>query len=269
MAESDEPLRIAGRELGSRLLLGTSRYPSPAALADCIEQARPGFLTVSVRRAGSGGNGFYELLQETGLPLVPNTAGCRTAKEACVTASMARELLGTNWVKLELIGDDETQAPDPFALVEAAAQLLREDYVVLAYCTEDLALCMRLAELGCHAIMPWAAPIGSGQGLTQPERLALLRQRLPTSVLVVDAGLGRPSDAAAAMELGYDAVLLNTAVAQAREPAPMAAAFRAATDAGRRAWRAGIMPRHSMAQPSTLAPDIPVDQYASSSSTSS
>ncbi|MBF2735776.1 MAG: thiazole synthase [Betaproteobacteria bacterium AqS2] len=240
---------MAGRRLASRLLLGTSRYPSPAALADCVARAGPGLLTVSVRRSAGGGNAFYELLKEAGPPLVPNTAGCRTVAEACRTASMARELLGTNWVKLELIGDDETQAPDPFALVEAAEQLLREDYVVLAYCTEDLALCTRLA------------PIGSGQGLNHPERLALLRQRLAGSVLVVDAGIGRPSDAAAAMELGYDAVLLNTAVALAREPAPMAAAFRAAVDAGRTAYRAGIMPRHDMAQPSTLAPDIPVERY--------
>ena len=261
MAEDADQFAIAGRRLASRLLLGTSRYPSPAALADCVARARPGCLTVSVRRSGGGGNAFYELLREAGPPLVPNTAGCRTVKEACRTASMARELLGTSWVKLELIGDDETQAPDPFALAEAAEQLLREDYVVLAYCTEDLALCMRLAELGCHAIMPWGAPIGSGQGLTQPGRLALLRQRLPDSVLIVDAGIGRPSDAAAAMELGYDAVLLNTAVAQAREPAPMAAAFRAAVDAGRAAHRAGIMPRHDMARPSTLAPDIPVERY--------
>lgn len=251
-------LIIAGEALPSRMLLGTSRYPSPAILGKAITAANPGFITVALRRAGTEGGDFYDLLASFAVRVVPNTAGCRTAKEACTTARMARELLDTNWIKLEVIADDASQAPDPFELVRAAEELLADDFIVLAYCTEDLALCQRLAGAGCHAVMPWGAPIGSGQGLSTPERLTLLRHHLPDTVLIVDAGLGRPSDAAQAMELGFDGVLLNTAVATAGDPASMAAAFAAATTAGRHAFCAGIMPRHDTAHPSTPTLEAPL-----------
>ena len=254
-------LTIANTSLASRLMLGTSGYPSPAVLANCVAAATPGFVTVALRRAGGHGSAFYDLVAGLGVPLVPNTAGCRTAKEACVTAHLARELLGTDWVKLEVIADDDTLAPDPFELTIAAEKLLADGFKVLAYCTEDLALCRRLANMGCHAIMPWGAPIGSGQGLVATAALARLRDRLPDSVLIIDAGLGRPSDAAQAMELGYDGVLLNTAVAKAREPVTMAGAFAQAVTAGRSGYTAGIIPRLAMAHPSTPAPDAPLAEF--------
>ena len=245
------PLTIAGKALDGQLLLGTARYPSLDVLGQCIRAASPGLLTVAVRRAGGEGRGFYQLLAGFDLPLIPNTAGCHSAREACTLARLARDLLNTNWVKLEVIADDETQTPDPFELLAAAEQLLAEDFVVLAYCSDDLVLCQRLAQAGCHAVMPWGSPIGSGQGLTAPRRLSMIRERLPDTVLIVDAGIGRPSDAAQAMELGFDGVLINTAVATARDPASMAGAFAAAIQAGRRAHAAGIMPRNEMSQPSS------------------
>lgn len=253
-----ENLIIAGTELPSRLLLGTARYPSPAILQAAVAAATPGFITVALRRAGTAGTDFYNLLQQFGSRIVPNTAGCKTAKEACTTARMGRELLETNWVKLEVIADDATQAPEPFELVKAATELLADDFVVLAYCSDELALCQRLAGLGCHAVMPWGSPIGSGQGITAPDRLELLRHRLAATILIVDAGLGHPSDAALAMELGYDGVLVNTAVATAAKPAAMAAAFAQATIAGRSGFLAGMMPRHAFATPSTPAIEAPI-----------
>ena len=252
---------IAGKRLSSRMMLGTARYPSPAVLVDSVSRCRPGFVTVSLRRSGSEGSSFYDLVAGLGVPLVPNTAGCRTAKEACLTASMARELLDTNWVKLEVIADDHSLAPDPFGLVEAADSLVKDGFCVLAYCTEDLALCNRLAEIGCSAIMPWGSPIGSGQGIANTERLERLRSALPGQVLIIDAGIGRPSDAAQAMEMGFDGVLLNTAVALAGDPVSMSGAFANAIASGRTACLAGIMPRHSMATPSTPPPDAVADLH--------
>ena len=255
MATAD--LVIAGKRLPARLLLGTARYPSPAVLAHCVRAAEPAMLTVSLRRTGPGGADFYHLLRNTGCPLLPNTAGCRTAVEAVRCASMARQLLSTNWLKLEVIGDDESMHPDPFELLVAAKELIAKGFDVLAYATEDLVLCRRLHELGCAAVMPWAAPIGSGQGIRHPERLVMLRERLPDAVLIVDAGIGRPSDAAMAMELGMDAVLLNTAIATATDPPAMATAFAAAVRAGRAAHLAGIMPITEFAQTSTPLTNIP------------
>ena len=257
---SDE-LNIAGKTLASRLMLGTSRYPSPAILQECIVAANPGFITVSIRRSSGGGNNFYDLISMMNVPLVPNTAGCRNADEAYTTATMARELLNSNWIKLEIIDDEETQCPNVIELLSAAKKLLANDFKVLAYCTEDLSVCSRLADLGCHAIMPWGSPIGSGQGLNYPQRLEQLRNRLYDQTLIIDAGIGKPSDAALALELGYDAVLLNTAVALAHKPIDMAAAFKLAVAAGRKAYKAGTIPAQNLAQPSTLAPDTPVEEY--------
>ena len=252
---------MANATLASRMMLGSAHYPSPAVLGDCVKAAKPGFVTVSVRRAGSEGKAFYKLLTGLGVPIVPNTSGCRTAKEACLVASMARELLGTDWVKLEVIGDDDTLAPDPSGLVEAAEKLANDNFQVLAYCTEDIALCKHLALAGCAAIMPWGSPIGSGQGIINARQLTRLRDALPDKVLIVDAGIGRPSDAAIAMELGFDGVLLNTAVARAGNPVSMARAFADAIKAGRTAHLSGIMPKNPMATPSSPAPDTAADLF--------
>lgn len=259
---TNDLLTVAGQQLESRLMLGTARYPSPAVLAECIDVAKPSVLTVSLRRSGPGGDSFYQLLQDSGCLLLPNTAGCRTATEAVNCAQMARELLGTNWIKLEVIGDNDTLQPNPFELCLAAEQLCAEGFSVFAYTIEDLVVCNRLQEIGCAAVMPWGSMIGSGGGIDHPNRLAILRNRLTDSVLVVDAGIGRPSDAALAMELGMDAVLLNTAVALAKDPPMMAQAFSEAINAGRNGWRAGMITRLSYAQPSTPQTDVPFWQEA-------
>jgi thiazole synthase len=210
-------------------------------------------ITVSLRResAGDGGSRFGELVRELGVRVLPNTAGCHSAREAITTAHMARELFDTNWIKLEVIGDDDTLQPDPFGLVEAATTLVRDGFEVFPYTTTDLVVAARLVDAGCRILMPWGAPIGTGRGLVDPAALATLRARFPDLTLVVDAGLGKPSHAAHAMELGYDAVLLNTAVATADDPPVMAAAFAAAVAGGRLGWEAGLMLSRERAVPST------------------
>ena len=198
-----------------------------------------------------GSNDFYRLIQASGARLWPNTAGCKTAREAVTLARMSRELFATNWIKLEVIGDDYTLQPDPFELVTAARELAAEGFEVFPYCTDDLVTCQRLLDAGCRILMPWGAPIGSGQGLLNPTALRTLRARLPDVPLVVDAGIGSPKDAVEAMELGFDAVLLNSAVAQAHDPVVMARAFRLAIESGRLAYEAGVMARQEMAVPTT------------------
>lgn len=253
----DDPWQVGEVVLHSRFLLGTAGYPAPQVLGEAIKAARAQVVTVGLKRAlaAAGDNGFVatvrRALGEAGARLLPNTAGCRTAREAVQLAQMARELYDTPWIKLEVTGDEHTLQPDPFELLSAAAALTRLGFTVLPYCTDDLVLCRRLLDAGCPVLMPWGAPIGSGQGLLQPGALRRLRDRLPDATLIVDAGIGAPSHAAQAMELGFDAVLLNSAVAQARAPVAMAQAFRLAIDAGRRAWRAGLMVPHDHAVPST------------------
>lgn len=248
-------MRLYDQIFTSRLMLGTALYPSPQVMAAATRAARPALLTVSLRREGSGGSGFWPLLEalctETGARLLPNTAGCHTAREAITTAQMARELFETEWVKLEVIADPETLQPDPFGLVEAARILTEDGFKVLPYCTEDLAVAERLLAAGCKVLMPWGAPIGSARGLNNVYGLRTLRARFPETPLIVDAGLGVPSHAAQALELGYDGVLLNTAVAKADDPVTMARAFAAAVDAGRLAYEAGPMAARDMAAPST------------------
>jgi thiazole synthase len=182
---------------------------------------------------------------------LPNTAGCHTAQDAVTLAKMSRELFETDWIKLEVIGDDYNLQPDPFGLLEATARLIKEGFKVFPYCTDDLVLCQRLQDLGCEVLMPWGAPIGTGKGLINPYALEVLRARLPDVNLLVDAGIGKPSDACQAMELGFDGVLLNTAVAQALNPEVMAAAFSEAISAGRKACVGGMIPSRNLAQPST------------------
>jgi len=186
-----------------------------------------------------------------GRRVLPNTAGCRTAKEAITTAQMARELFGTNWIKLEVIANDDTLQPEVFGLVEAAAELNAEGFDVLPYTTEDLSVAERLVATGCDVLMPWGSPIGSAQGLANKSALQTMRAYFPDTPLIVDAGLGAPSHAAKAMELGYDAVLLNTAIAKAENPVTMARAFARAVEGGRLAFEAGIVEPRDMATPST------------------
>jgi thiazole synthase len=243
-----------GRQFSSRLLIGTALYPSPAVMQQAIRASGAEIVTVSLRReaaGGNAGNAFWSLIRELGVTVLPNTAGCRTVREAVTTAKLARELFGTSWIKLEVIADDETLQPDVVGLVEAAAILVKDGFEVFPYCTEDLSTALRLADAGCRVVMPWAAPIGSARGLVNADALRLLRARLPDVTLVVDAGLGAPSHAAHAMELGYDAVLLNTAIAKAGDPAAMADAFRRGVEAGRAAYDAGLMGPRDFASPST------------------
>jgi thiazole synthase len=212
-------------------------------------------VTVGLKRqlaaGGSTQNDFYKLIQASGARLLPNTAGCRSAREAITLAKMARELFGTNWIKLEVIADNDTLQPDVVGLVVAAAILIKDGFEVFPYCTEDLSVALRLVDAGCKVVMPWAAPIGSAKGITNRDALKLMRERLPDITLVVDAGLGAPSHAAHALELGYDAVLLNTAVAKAADPVAMANAFRLGVEAGRTAYEAGLMEARDFASPST------------------
>ncbi|OJY27338.1 MAG: thiazole synthase [Rhodobacterales bacterium 65-51] len=240
-----------GIDLPGRLMLGTAQYPSPAILRDAIAASGAGVITVSLRREGQGGGAFRQILRDSGCRILPNTAGCHTAREAITTAHMARELFGTDWIKLEVIGHADTLQPDPFALVEAARVLCAEGFRVFPYTTEDLIVGERLLEAGCRVLMPWGAPIGSGQGLRHVEALRTMRAHFPEVPLVIDAGIGAPSQAMAAMEMGFDAVLLNTAVARALDPLEMARAFGQAVSAGRLAYRAGLMPRRDMAVAST------------------
>ena len=243
-----------GVELKSRLLLGTSRYPSPAVLERAIKASSVEVVTVSLRResgAGRAGQSFWSLIQSMGVRVLPNTAGCHSVKEAVTTAHMARELFDTPWIKLEVIGESDTLQPDVFGLVEAARILSEDGFEVFPYTTEDLVVADRLVEAGCKVLMPWGAPIGSARGLNNVYGLRSLRAHFPDIPLVVDAGLGVPSHAAAAMELGYDAVLLNTAVAEAGDPVEMARAFALGVEAGRAAYLARPMEPRDMAVPST------------------
>src|SRR5882672_12735409 len=241
-----------GVDLSSRLLLGTARYRSPAVLAEAVKASGAEVVTVALRRESGGeraGQAFWSIIRELGVRVLPNTAGCRSVKEAVTTAHMAREVFGTKWLKLEVIGEDDTLQPDVFALVEAARILTADGFEVFPYTTEDLVVAGRLIEAGCGVLMPWGSPIGSGRGLNNVFALKALRAHFPGIPLVVDAGIGLPSHAAQAMELGFDAVLINTAVARARDPVGMAEAFSAAVEAGLLAHDAGPMEKRDMAVP--------------------
>ena len=249
-----------GRQIASRLMLGTAQYPSPAVLAEAFRRSGAGIATVAVRREAGGdraGQDFWALVRDLDVALLPNTAGCHSVREAVTTAQMARELFETNWIKLEVIGHADTLQPDPFGLVEAAGQLAQEGFEVFPYCTEDLVLCERLVEVGCRVLMPWGAPIGTALGLNNIYGLRSLRAHFPDVPLVVDAGLGLPSQAAHAIELGYDAVLVNTAVACAGNPAAMAEGFAKAVEAGALAAGADPMEPRDMAAPSTPVLGMP------------
>jgi thiazole synthase len=291
-----EPLRIAGRELSSRLLLGTGGFPSLELLAEAIRVSGSEMVTVALRRielpatggqagaaggtrnggqatgaggtrnggVGAGGSSapagsrgaLIDVLDAEGVEVLPNTAGCFTARDAVITARLAREALQTDWVKLEVIGDEDTLLPDAPELLKAAEQLVDEGFVVLAYTTDDPVLARRLAGIGCAAVMPLGAPIGSGMGIRNPYNIALIRESVEVPV-VLDAGIGTASDAALAMELGCDAVMVASAVSRARDPVAMAAAMRAAVEAGRLARGAGRIPHKTYATPSTPVAGTP------------
>lgn len=245
---------IAGVELQSRFFLGSARYPSPEVLRRAIEASGAEVVTLGLKRqlaGGAGANDFFRMVRESGVRLLPNTAGCHSAREAVTLAQMAREMFDTNWIKLEVVGDEYTLQPDPFELVKAAEELVRAGFEVFPYCTDDLVSCQRLLDVGCKILMPWGAPIGSGQGLVNPYALRTLRARLPEVPLVIDAGIGSPKDAVQAMEMGFDAILLNSAVAEANDPVAMARAFRLGVEAGRLAFEAGVIPRQDMAHATT------------------
>ncbi|ROS01617.1 thiazole synthase [Sinobacterium caligoides] len=261
MQTLSDTFKLLGRELQSRLFIGSALYPSPKIMCEAIKASQSQVVTVSLRRqaaqSGSDGEAFWQQIKALDVAVLPNTAGCSTVKEAVNTALMAREVFDTNWIKLEVIGDDYNLQPDPFALLEATKELVSQGFDVFPYCTDDLVLCTKLAEAGCTILMPWGAPIGTGQGLLNPYALRTIRQRLPELTLVVDAGIGLPSHASAAMEMGYDAVLLNSAVALAQDPVVMAQAFAAAVAAGRAAYRAGAMPARDTAAPSSPVVGVP------------
>lgn len=251
---ASDVLTLYGEQFNSRLLLGTALYPSPQVMLDAIAASGAAIVTLGLRRqnpAQREGAQIWQAIQGTGCKLLPNTAGCKSAKEAINLAEMSREIFNTDWIKLEVIGDDYNLQPDPFGLLEAASTLIERGFKVLPYCTDDLVLCQRLLAAGCQVLMPWGSPIGTGQGLLNKYNLRTLRERLPEVPLIVDAGLGAPSQACEAMEMGFDGILLNTAVAKASRPALMAQAFQHGIAAGREAYLAGLMLKRQTASAST------------------
>lgn len=255
-AGDDDALVIGGERFASRLLMGSSRFPNPHVMTEALAAAEAALVTVAIRRVNlrhPAPESHLDLIRRGGYRVLPNTAGCFTAKEAVLTAQLAREALETDLVKLEVIGDDETLLPDATELLAAAKTLVDDGFRVLAYANDDPIVCRKLAGLGCAAVMPLASPIGSGMGLVNPYNLRLIRDLVPDTPLIVDAGIGTASDAAIAMELGYDGVLVNTAVAEARHPVAMARALRLAVEGGRLAHRAGRIPRRLYAQASSPA----------------
>ncbi len=244
-------VQIAGVDLPSRLWIGTGGLSSITMVADVVDAAAPGLVTVSIRRTSdSGSGGLLDTLRAKGVRILPNTAGCHSAREAVLTAQLAREALGTDWVKLEVIGDDTSLLPDVLELLDAAETLVQQGFTVLPYTTADPIVAQRLADAGCAAVMPLGSPIGSGRGIDDPYAIEAVRAAVAVPV-VLDAGIGTASDAALAMELGCDAVLAATAITRADQPVQMAAALRAAVDAGGLARRAGRIPRLTAARASS------------------
>jgi thiazole synthase len=250
-AREADALTIAGRTLRSRLLLGTGGFTSLELLSAAIGASGTEMVTVALRRIDPSARGsLADTLSDAGVMLLPNTAGCQTARDAVVTAKLAREAFATDWVKLEVIGDEDTLLPDAPELLRAAEELVDEGFVVLPYTTDDPVLARRLADVGCAAVMPLGSPIGSGMGIRNPYNIALIRESVEVPV-VLDAGIGTASDAALAMELGCDAVLAASAISRAQDPVRMAGAIRAAVEAGRLARSAGRIPRRLYATAST------------------
>jgi thiazole synthase len=252
-----DTLTIAGRTLGSRLLLGTGGFPSLALMAAAIEASGSELVTVALRRVDPSARGsLIDVLADAGVELLPNTAGCYTARDAVLTAKLAREAFATDWVKLEVIGDEDTLLPDATELLRAAEELVDDGFTVLPYTTDDPILARRLVDVGCAAVMPLGSPIGSGMGICNPYNISLIREAVEVPV-VLDAGIGTASDAALAMELGADAVMAASAIARAQDPVRMARAMRHAVEAGRLARTAGRIPRRLYATASTPDEGLP------------
>jgi thiazole synthase len=248
---------IAGRELHSRLILGTGGFSSLELLSEAIEACGAELVTVALRRIDASARGsLVDVLDAAGVELLPNTAGCFTARDAVTTARLAREALHTDWVKLEVIGDERTLLPDAVELVAAAEQLVADGFVVLPYTTDDPVLARRLEDVGCAAVMPLGSPIGSGMGIANPYNLALIREQTGLPV-ILDAGVGTASDAALAMEHGCDGVLCASAISRAQDPIAMARAIRGAVEAGRLALEAGRIPRRRYAEASSPMHGLP------------
>jgi thiazole synthase len=258
--EDADTLTIAGRSMRSRLLLGTGGFPSLELLAEAIAASGCELVTVALRRVDASPararGSLIDVLANAGVQLLPNTAGCRTARDAVITARLAREAFATDWIKLEVIGDEDTLLPDAPELLRAAEELIDDGFVVLPYTTDDPVLARRLADVGCAAVMPLGSPIGSGMGIRNAYNIALIREAVDVPV-VLDAGIGTASDAAVAMELGCDAVMAASAIARAQDPVAMARAMRAAVQAGRLARGAGRIPRRLYATPSTPERGLP------------
>ena len=251
------PLRIAGRTFQSRLLLGTGGFPSLELMADAITASGSELVTVALRRIDPSARGsLVDVLCTADVELLPNTAGCYTARDAVLTAKLAREAFATDWVKLEVIGDEDTLLPDAPELLRAAEELVDDGFVVLPYTTDDPILARRLVDIGCAAVMPLGSPIGSGMGIRNPYNISLIREAVDVPV-VLDAGVGTASDAALAMELGCDAVMAASAISRAQDPVRMARAMRAAVEAGRLARTAGRIPRRLYATASTPDEGLP------------
>jgi thiazole synthase len=248
---------IAGRTLRSRLILGTGGFATLELLAAAIEAAQAELVTVALRRIDPAARGsLVDVLDEAGVELLPNTAGCFTARDAVLTAQLGREALQTDWVKLEVIGDERTLLPDAPELLAAAEQLVADGFVVLPYTTDDPVLARRLEDVGCAAVMPLGSPIGSGMGIANPYNITLIREQAGVPV-ILDAGIGTASDAALAMELGCDGVLCASAISRAQDPVAMATAIRGAVDAGRLALEAGRIPRRRFAEASSPMDGLP------------
>jgi thiazole synthase len=255
--EAGDPFVLGGETFTSRLILGTGGLPSLETLERVVRTSGSQLVTVALRRVeASAGSSMLGVLERCGVRLLPNTAGCQTAREAVRTARLSREAFATDWIKLEVIGDERTLLPDAVELLDAAEQLVADGFTVLAYTNDDPILGRRLADAGCAAVMPLGSPIGSGLGIRNPHNIALLREAVTVPV-VLDAGIGTASDAALAMELGCDAVLLASAVTRARDPETMALGMRQAVEGGRLASRAGRIPRRWHAEASTSMAGLP------------
>jgi thiazole synthase len=255
-----DALTIAGRELPSRVILGTGGFTRMETLGEAIAVTGTGMVTVALRRMGTGGvrvqGSLMDVLDAHGVDVLPNTAGCYTARDAVRTAQLAREAFGTDWLKLEVIGDERTLLPDAPELLAAAEELVADGFTVLPYTTDDPVLARRLEDVGCAAIMPLGSPIGSGMGIRNPYNLTLIREQTQLPV-ILDAGIGTASDAALAMELGCDGVLVASAISRAHDPVAMARAIRAGVEGGRLAHGAGRIPRRRYAEASTPDDGLP------------
>src|SRR3989440_11110283 len=253
----EDPLLLGGRTLQSRLLVGTGGFSSLALLSEAVAASGSEIVTVALRRVDPAARGsLFDVLRDLGVQVLPNTAGCHTARDAVLTARLAREALEREWIKLEVIGDEDTLLPDGAELLRAAEELVAEGFIVLPYTNDDPVLARRLLDVGCVAVMPLGAPIGSGMGIRNPYNITLIREAVDAPV-VLDAGIGTASDAALAMELGCDAILCASAISRAQDPVRMARAIRAAVEAGRAALEAGRIPRRRYAEASSPMHGLP------------